>query len=238
MNDSKNLPAVDLRTTDLSDTEIVNVTKFVEDGLPGIATLGEDKFVKMTELYLSGSTYRQISMILSVPKVMVHYISHHYGWFAAKREYLTELQERMKYRVMDSKLASQDFMLLLVQAYQKKIGHSIKQYLETDDASHTNAINVKEVAQLLKTIEMVQSLNNEGKDSKGKTPAVGLNLGDGVTIERSGDNKVTITPKERVVGDMLKKFADKRRAEQNKPDETSDITEETTNTQGANDEEE
>jgi hypothetical protein len=220
---SENLPTT-RPDTDLSSTDLEKVRQFQAEGLPGLAKLGEPDFHRMTELYMNGLTYWQIATTLSLPRVLVMHLSHTYGWYPAKQEYMTELQEKIKGRVIDSKLASQDFMLLLIQAYQKRLGGQLKRYLATDNASEANAINLKEIDKVLKAIEILQSLSSDGKTSSGKTPAVGLNLGDGVTIERSGDNKVTITPAiDKHLGSMLKKFADQRRAEQNKDTKTSDI---------------
>lgn len=228
MSEEKKLPSEN-QISDISEKDMEKVNKFMSDGLPGLAKLGESDFHRMTEMYMSGSTYHQISNSTGHARSLILYLSHTFGWFPARREYLHELQEKVKSRIIDSKLESKDFLLLYIQASQKRIGKNLKKYLSTDDESHANEINLKEVAQLLKTIEVLQGLDSEGKDSKGKTPAVGLNLGDGVTIERSGDNKVTITPKEKTVGDMLKKFADKRREEQNKSKDSSDIIDVTNN---------
>lgn len=226
MSEEKEL--IERQVTDLTEQDMEKINKFVEDGMPGLAAVDEPTMARMVDLYLSGSTYHQICNTMKLKRPLVTYMSHKYGWYVAKREYINELQEQIKSRVIDSKLVSQDFLLTLTAAWQKKIGKKLQRYLATDDDAHTNEINLKEIAQLLKTIEMIQGLDKEGKDSKGRTPAVGLNLGDGVTIERSGDNKVTITPKEKTIGDMLKQFADSRRAEERKqkPEELSDIGEE------------
>lgn len=234
MTNDKQLTEVKL--TDISNEDMTKVTKFTEDGMPGLHKVDEPTLYRMTDMYLSGSTYWQIANALGLSRPLVLYVSHTYGWYPAKREYLVELQEKIKGRVIDSKLVSQDFLLLLTQAWQKKISKQLQRYLATDDPSHTDEIDLKEVGQLLKTIEMINSLSSDGKDSKGRSPAVGLNLGDGVTIERSGDNKVTITPKEKTLGDMLKKFADNRRAEEDnlKFNKSSDIKEEVTKTRSKN----
>lgn len=228
MSDEKGL--VEQQTTDMSAQDMEKVNKFIEDGLPGVGSIDEPTMARMLDLYLSGSTYWQISHALDLKRPLVLYMSHRFGWYAAKREYLNELQEQIKGRVIDSKLISKDFLLTLTAAWQKKIGKKLQRYLATDDVAHTNEINLKEIAQLLKTIEMIQDLDKDGRDSKGRTPAVGLNIGDGVTIERSGDNKVTISPKDKSIGDMLKQFADSRRAEEKvkKPEEPSDISDEVT----------
>jgi hypothetical protein len=220
---SENLPAAK-NDTDLSPADLKKVHEFKAEGMPGLARLGESDFHRIAELYMNGMTYWQIATTLQISRVLVMHLSHTYNWYAAKQEYMHELQEKIKGRVIDSKLASQDFMLLLIQAYQKRLGGQLRRYLATDDASHANGIDLKEIDKVLKAIEILQSLSSDGKTSSGKTPAVGLNLGDGVTIERSGDNKVTITPAiDKHLGSMLKKFADQRRAEQNKNDKTSDI---------------
>lgn len=220
-----NLPMENKPDSDLTEKDLVKIHQFAGDGLPGLARLAEADFQRMAEMYMNGSTYWQISTALNLPRPLVMYMSHTYGWFPARQEYLSEMQEKIKGRVIDSKLASQDFILLLIQAYQKKIGRKLQKYLATDDPVHADEINLKEIDKLLKAVEMIQSLSSDGK-SAGKAPAVGLNLGDGVTIERSGDNKVTITPTiDKQLGNMLKKFADSRRAEANK---SSDIKEKQT----------
>lgn len=213
LDDTKNPNT--LPKTDMSSDDLTKIQAFEDAGLPGLAKLDEQTLYRMTDLYLNGSTYRQIARSLNLPKALVLYVGSHYDWYGAKKEYLAELQKDIKDRVTDSKLVSQEFLLLLVQAYQKKIGKNLQKYLATEDSSHTEDIDLKEIDKLLKTIEMLNDISNEGK-SKGKAPAVGLNVGEGVTIERDGDNKVTITPKEKTLGDMLKKFADSRRAEANK----------------------
>jgi hypothetical protein len=221
---------VTLPNSDLTESDMAKISAFVEEGMPGLSRVDDAVLYRMTEMYLAGSTYHQISVALNLPRTIIIYMSHTCGWYPSKNEYLTELDQHIKSRVINSNLLSQDFLLLLAQAYQKKITKKLQRYLATDDTSHTDEIDLKEIDKLLKTIEMIKDLNSEGKNSKGKTPAVGLNLGDGVTIERSGDNKVTITPKERVLGDVLSRYADKLRAEESnkKPNKTSDIKENVT----------
>lgn len=215
MSENSNVPAAK-PASDLTPADLERVQQFADEGCPGLAKIDDNMLYRMTDMYLNGSTYQQIQTTLRLTRALVLYVSHTYGWYPARMEYIGELQSRMNFRIAESKLVNQDFLLLLTQAWQKKIGRNLRKYLETDDTSHTEEIDLKEVDKLLKTIEMIKDLNNEGKNSKGKTPLVGLNLGEGVTVERSSDTTVTITPKEKVVGEMLKKHADNRRAEENK----------------------
>jgi len=114
-------------------------------------------------------------------------------------------------------LVNQDFLLQLIHMWQKKIGNKITKYLATDNEQFAKDIDLKEVDKYLKTVEMLHKLSSEKGGNAGGTPAVGLNLGDGDTIERKGDNTVEITPKSKAIGDMLKQFADSRREEESVP---------------------
>lgn len=219
-------------TTDLSEQDLINVNRYVEEGLMGIGSIPESKMVKIMDLYLTGKTYRQISGIVGVKKTIVMYLSHKFGWFATKNEYLHELDLRMKDRIIESKIVNQDFLLQLTHMWQTKIGSKINKFLATGDSTYADEIDPKEIGQYLKTVEVLHKLSSEG--SRGSNPAVGLNLGEGVTIKKVGDNQVEITPKENTVASMLKQFADYRREEENKPKpgSRSDIKEVTEVTDG------
>lgn len=233
---SETLP-VQIPDSDISPQDMEKIHKYKGDGLPGLARLGESDFHRMTEMYMNGFTYWQIASSMNVARPLVMYLSHTYGWYSAKQEYMRELNEKMKGRVVDSKIVSQDFIILLIKAYEKKIGKKLKQYLATDDAAHADQINLKEVDKLLKAVEILQSLNSQGKVSN---KAAGVELGlDGFsgTIERSEDNKLKITPAiDAHLDGLLKKMADDRRAEQHKASKTSDIKEDKPNNEEPNNE--
>lgn len=206
-----------VRETDIIESEVVKINKFIEDGLPGLGSVTNTQLHRMLELYMTGSSYTQIATLLGIKKVIVQYLAHTSGWYDTKKEYLNELQENMKNKIAESKVKNQDFVLLATQAYRKKIGDKFKLFLATDDERHMGEVDLKEFTQLMKTIEMIDGLDNTGKDAKGKTPTVGINIGDGVTVEKSGDNKISITPnKEAPVGDMLRQYADEQREKERK----------------------
>lgn len=223
-----------IKDTDLTESEFVKVQKYKEDGLPGIKEVTDADLHKMLDLYLTGSTYTQISNILGIKKITILYFAHSAGWYLMKKEFLNEVQEKTRTRVADAKIRNKEFMLTLIQVWQKRIGGKLTRYLQTNDPEHVDDIDLKEVAQLMKAIEMVNELDGSGKDSKGKTPAVGLNVGNGVTIEKTGEHSISITPKETSVGEMLEQYANERREKEkvlivNKPDIDN-------NTKGVNDE--
>ncbi len=198
---------------DISDDGMKKVQKYTEAGLPGIGKVDDQKLARMTDLYLSGKTYDQIANICRTDKVIVMYLSHKLNWFTMRREYMIELEEQMKRRVVEAKLVSQDFLLQLTQMWQKKIGQKINRYLATDNEEFADQINLKELDRYLKTIELLQKSISEPKGEKG--PLVGINVGgEGATITRKGDNEIEVTPKQKAIGDVLKQYADLRRKEE------------------------
>lgn len=203
-------------TTDLSDSDQQKVQAFMDQGLPGLYELKEDSVAKMLDMYLEGKPYTQISKVLRINKTLIMYMSHKYNWFIARREYHHELESTLRTRVVESKIISQDFLLQLTHLYRKKIGKCVDSYLGTDDESHANAIDPKDVDKLLKIMEMLQKLSADPAATKPLAPAVGLNLGDGVTVSKNEDGTVDITPKQKTVADMLKQFADEARSKEKK----------------------
>jgi hypothetical protein len=208
-----NLPTL-VPTTDLTQVEMDKVSKFKEDGCPHIGDVTNAQLYRMLDLYLSGSTYTQIASILQLKKVLVLYLAHTNDWYETKREYLNEIGEKIKNRVVDAKLRNQEFSMLLVQAYQKRLSQKLNSYLSTNNPEHIDSINLKEVAQLMKAMEMINDSDGSGKSLR--PSPIGLNLGAGVVIEKTGESQISITPKEITVGSLLQKMADERREKERK----------------------
>lgn len=219
-----NLPTT-IKESDITESERVKVQEYIDAGLPGISDVKESHLYQMYDLYLSGSTYSQISVALNMKKVTVLYLAYTSDWYTSKKEYLNEVEEKMKNRVVESKLRSKEFMLILVQAWQKKITSNLHKYLSTSDDSHMERIDLKEVSQLMKAIDMINELDATGRDPKGKPSPIGLNVGDGVTIEKQIDGKISITPNS-TVGSALKQFADSKRNEERIKQQVIDSTKE------------
>lgn len=202
------------QTTDLTEQDRTRIEAFKQAGLPGVTALDEAKLSRIMDLYLSGKTYRQIATAMGLKKEMVLYLSDRFNWFLMRKEYLEDLEKSIRARLVEAKVVNQDFLLQLIHMWQKKIGNNIDQYFQTGNIEHANQIDLKEVASYMKAVEMLHKL---GSKEGGGTPAVGLNLGDGVTVERKGDGTVEITPKSAKIGEALKAFADMRRVEESKP---------------------
>lgn len=222
----------EVQTTDLSADDQKRVQEFLEGGAEGFNLADEVLITKMMDLYLAGKTYSQISRINRKPKVLVMAYSQRLNWFRLKADYLLELELHLKGRLVNAKVASQDFLLQMQQMYQKKIGAKMDHYLQTGNDSVADSINLKEIDKYLKIVESLHKLSAT-PNPKNANPAVGLNLGDGVTITKKDDNSVEITPKQKTIGSMLEQLANQRReAEVSKYNKTSDIKEVTPQQEG------
>lgn len=200
-------------TSDIAPVDQAKIDAFKEEGLPGLYSLSEQQVEKIMELYLDGKPYIQISRMMKVEKRIIMYMSQRFNWFQTRKDYNEEIELSMRQRMVDAKLASQDFLLDLKKLYEKKIGKRVSSYLVTGDESHAAAIDPKEVSLFLKIID---NLENAPKIKTGRSEVspVSLGLGDGVTITKNSDNSVDITPKQKSVGEMLKQFADAQREQE------------------------
>lgn len=215
MSDESNVPALQ-PVNDFTQKDLEVIQAYQERGLEGVGIVDEKKLGSMLEMYLSGKTYRQISAAIQIKKEIVLYMSYKYNWFLIRQDYLTDMEQSMRGRVMEAKIVNQDFLLQLQAMWQKKIGTKINKYLATDNEEFANEIDLKEVSHYLKTVEMLHKLGGEKVSTDNNRPMVGVNPGDGVTIVRTGENEIEITPKSKAVSDALKMFADSRREEEKK----------------------
>ena len=95
-------------------------------------------------------------------------------------------------------------------------------FMATGDDEIANSVDRKDLEFYMKSVDLLDRISTE-KIPANHRPTVGLNLGDGVTVRKVGENEVTITPKQKTHADMLKEFADLKRNEEKS---TNDITKE------------
>lgn len=193
--------------------DLIELEEYKAQGLPDIATATPEILKKVMELYLEGRTYREISMTLKVKRAMVMYLAQRFDWWSIRRNYLEEMQNQITQRVIDSKLSSQTFLLKLIHNWERKMGKQIDAFVRSGEEPKGGVIDFKEVDKYLKTVEVLHKLTSD-TSGKLRQPAIGLNVGDGVTISKDG-NTMVISPasKERTVAEMLKQIADAKRQE-------------------------
>lgn len=206
------------QTTDLTALDLKAITKYQDDGLPGVSSMTDTTLVKALELYLAGKSYREISQLTCKPKSMILYVAQKYDWYLKRQEYLREIQDNMIQRTLEAKIVGQDFLIQIKQFFEKKIGNNMNNYLRTDNEAFAALVDLKEIDKYIKTFEALDKLTTvkAPRSDKPAAPTVGLNMGDtGVTVTRTGDDTVEITPNQKPKS-LLEKFAEDRRKEAEK----------------------
>lgn len=237
MSDDK---AVAILQQDFTMKDLALIEKFKEDGMLGLHTLKDTDCERCMGLYMDGKTYRQIAQVTKINKSVILFLAHKFKWFELRRDYLEELQVTLKDKVLESKLQSQEFLLELVLAYQKKVSRNVHQYLRTDDSNFFDKIDPKDINTVLKVMELLHKFSAENFGNPNDKALVGLNgLGEGMTITKTGSNSVEITPKS-PFSSKLKEFADLKRQQekaQQPPRSSHDITIDQTSTEKKNENE-
>jgi len=225
------MPFADFTIRDLEAIE-----KFKEDGMLGLHTLKETDCERAMALYLDGKTYRQIATTIQIQKPVILFLAHKFKWWELRKEYLDELQATMANKVLDSKLQTQEFLFDLILAYRKKIGKNLQKYLRTDDEQWMDKVDNKDMGTVFKCIELLHRMNAETFGSpNGDKSLVAFNgmVGEGVTITKTSNNSVEITPKS-LFASKLKQFADMKREQEKEvqvPKPSHDIVIEQTSTE-------
>jgi hypothetical protein len=222
------------KTSDITSKEMQQVEKYKEAGLPGITSISDVGVAKAIDMYMGGKTYHEISKILGIKKDIILYLGHKFNWYGTKMEHLEILDANLKERILQANLVNQDFMLQIQEFFKQKIGSKMSRYFATGDDEISKSVDRKDIEMFFKAVELSNKLNEEKSTSRQRGPTVGLNLGDGVSVKKVGDNEVVITPKAKTVGEMLNELANLKRKEEesgNKKDTYDIIVEESKNTQ-------
>lgn len=200
------------KETDITPKELQVIEKYKEAGMPGLGSLNDTVVTRALDLYLSGKTYHEIGMTVQVKKEIILYLGQKFNWYGTKMEHLEILDNSIKERILHAKLINQDFVLQIQQFFLKKIGRKMNRFMATNDDEIANSVDRKDIEIFMKSVDLLDKLSSE-KISSNSRPAVGLNLGDGVTVKRVGENEVTITPRNKTVSEMLHDLANQKRQE-------------------------
>jgi hypothetical protein len=217
MSDHKNtLAALTAgKTTDITTKELQLVETFKIDGLPGITSISDVGVIKALDMYMDGKTYHEIAKILNTKKEIVLYFAQKHNWYQTKMDHIEILDANLKERILQANLVNQDFLLQIQSFFKKKIGHKINNFFRTGDEDIANSVDRKDIEMFYKAVDLTDKLTAAKPVHNGRSPTVGLNLGDGgVSVERIGDNEVLITPRNKTTGEMLNELANLKRKEE------------------------
>lgn len=204
------------KETDITPKELEVITKFKEDGMPGLVTVAQNEvtLTKALDLYLSGKTYHQISAITRTKKDIILYLAHKFNWYETKVQQLQILDAGIKERILQARLMNQDFVLQIQQFFLKKIGYRMTSFMASGDEEAANSIDRKDLEMYMKSVDLLDKITTE-KIPTGSRPTVGLNLGgfDG-TLKKVGENEIQISPRNKTNAEMLQDLANLKRTEE------------------------
>jgi hypothetical protein len=211
------------KTTDITPKELQAIEKFKEKGLPGITSANEVTMAKALDLYLGGKTYTEISHVTGTKKEIVLFLAQKFKWYETKMEQLEILDANLKERILHAKLMNQDFTLQIQQFFIRKLGRKLTKFFATNDEEEAAKVDRKDIEIFFKSVDILDKMSSE-KVPAGHRPAVGLNLGDGVSIKKIGENEVQITPRNKTASEMLAELANLKRQSEEPKKSDNDIT--------------
>lgn len=209
---------MDLSKTDNDFTEddVQRINTFVSNGSMGLESVVKDehKLNSLFGLYMAGKTYEEISKISRVKKDIVLYLSAKMKWYEKRMEYLEDIQRQMTKKLTHTRIESLNFISDLINCHHKYYGDEINKYLQTNDRTIIDNLDLKALSQYFKSIEILEKILNPTNTNRiGTGTTININAA-GSKID-ANENSIEITPSN--TGDILKALAnlkDKTKSEE------------------------
>jgi hypothetical protein len=194
---------------DFTEDEVEKINTYVSNGCVGLATLVKDehKVNNLFALYMSGKTYTEISKISRVKKDMVLYMAAKMKWYEKRMEYLDDINSNITRKLTETRVESMNFISSLISMHHKYYGDAINQYLRTGDRDIIDGLDLKQLTQYFKSIEMLEKILNPTNVNRGGGANTTVNINTpGGTVEQVDDKTIEITPGN--AGDALRALAE------------------------------
>jgi len=183
---------------DFTDEEVKKINTFVDNGCVGLESLVKDehKVNGLFGLYMAGKTYVEISKISRVKKDLVLYMSAKQKWYEKRMEYLSDIQKNMVKKLTDTRVESLNFIANLISVHHKYYGEEMNEYLRTGDRTIIENLDLKQLSQYFKSIELLEKILNPTnvKTGGGSNMNVNVNASDGATLTQINENTLEIKP--------------------------------------------
>jgi hypothetical protein len=210
---------MDLKKTDndFTEDEVERINTYVSNGSAGLESIVKDEHRMNTlfGLYMAGKTYEEISKISRVKKDIVLYLSAKMKWYEKRMEYLEDIQRQMTKKLSHTRIESLNFISDLINCHHKYYGDEINRYLETNDRTIIQNLDLKSLTQYFKSIEILEKILNPTNISKGGGSGTTININATGSKIDATDDSIEITPSN--TGDILKALAnlkDKKKNEE------------------------
>lgn len=171
----------------LTENQIVKLNDYIEVGKYQITP---ETVTNFFELYLNGSEPEEIARLnKGFDLASIHWAMIKYNWPIKKDQYIYDLQEGIRQKVIKAQLEATSLMTDMLTASNKKNSEKLKKYIQTGDEEHLKGVmNIESLNGLLKTIEGLQKITGQDRVHKietKNTQEVNLNLNTKVNGENA-----------------------------------------------------
>lgn len=191
---------------DFTEDDVKRINTFVSNGSIGLESVVKDehRVNSLFGLYMAGKTYEEISKISRVKKDVVLYLSAKMTWYEKRMAYLEDIQRQMTTKLSNTRIESLNFISDLITCHHKYYGDEINKFLQTNDRTIIDNLDLKALGQYFKSIEILEKILNPSNVNRNQSSAT-ININAvGSKIETTEDS-IEITPSS--TGDVLKALA-------------------------------
>jgi hypothetical protein len=192
---------------DFTDEDIQRIDTYVSNGSAGLESVVKDEYKvnSLFSLYMAGKTYEEISKISRVKKDIVLYLSAKMKWYEKRMEYLDDIQRQIAKKLAHTRIESLNFISDLINCHHKYYGDEINKYLQTNDRTIIDNLDLKSLGQYFKSIEILEKIMNPSNVTKGTGANTTININAAGSKIDTNNDTIEITPSN--TGDILKALA-------------------------------
>ncbi len=206
MSDKKdsNLPAdIDPKLVEgWTMKEIMILSEFKKDGLPGITKFTEETIKKAKEGYLNGKSFSMISMELRVPKSVITYYAYRDRWQPERSERVSAIMESLSSQAPIMQLDNALFVTEMADFFKKYFRERIETYEKTKDEQVIANIDWKLFANFTKLLDLIK-----GNSATPPSPPVNITANEVAINMKGGQNE-----QDENLGNVLRALADINRS--------------------------
>lgn len=178
---------------DMSAKDVEDLKRFQEDGMPGLSTaLTKEKIEAAISMYLSGSSFTEISMTLQIKRPLVLYVAYTNKFYDMKMDFYTNLLTQVKEKTEVATVRGVDFLADFMASIENYYRDIIKQYTLTKDKRLIDSADFENVKLYMKCLDYIKDFNKPAGDKK--SSPLGLNVPQGATLRKIDDNTLEVTP--------------------------------------------
>jgi hypothetical protein len=200
-----------------TEEEKTSLQSYIKNGCPGLTKVNETMTFEWFELYMSGKTYHEISIISKAKKDLVLFIAHKLKWYDKRMEYLESLSSSMISKTTQSKIESIDTVATMVSALNRYLGDKFVKYLKTKDETHIKDVDTKLLAQYHKSLETLDKLM--GGSVKGDSSGNNVIINTGSATVKQIDDKTVSIDTDNDASEILRALAKYKRAKEESSEE-------------------